>query len=522
MKDYSLSQVSEIYSRIQRFKIIRHNLTHPELKLFANQLQKFRYRLNELDKEEYWRQVFRSLNRIRFLLCSAPLTQRLLVSEIDQELVYLQSQQDQCRIVYPDHAGLFGQILSLLKHLPNTNLEKQFRQILDIRAQISGTAAILICAGRFIEKVEQSFSGQNIEITSAPMLKDAKYIFDLLFIVGPCPSIWYPEYVLTSPRATTMHIVKFSWLKEKKELADVFVAPMKSAMVKNVIGTEDEIEDDQLEPDLVLPDFDYSHIIQKATSVYERNKENHEFVEARICNLEGEKYVFLDLDSEVLVINPEDEESPIERKKVGDLGVNLYILLRTTGGGDYIVPIADRILAEKASALRSAQKGWKNKLRSIVAKEGVEAVASRLNQLGSRRANYSNLRNWMSYRSIKTEDISDFSAIVKLIDTGDSPDELWEKMRAISSAHSKAGFYIRELLLSSIKGTNFTGLIKKGIMQFNLPDEEAGNFTAFRITGLSKDRIQVSPADISIPFEEGTGQSFDVETFLLDSFGEDN
>ena len=91
----------------------------------------------------------------------------------------------------------------------------------------------------------------------------------------------------------------------------------------------------------------------------------------------------------------------------------MFLLLKTSGGGDYIVPLANRILGSEADKLRASQKGWKDRLRKLKNNNGTDWVINELRSLGCSIASPTNLRNWMSYRGIKTSQFSHFQAIMK-------------------------------------------------------------------------------------------------------------
>ncbi len=98
---------------------------------------------------------------------------------------------------------------------------------------------------------------------------------------------------------------------------------------------------------------------------------------------------------------------------------DMYILLRSAGGGDYVVPVADRLLGEHADELREMQQTWKARLRLLVKREGMDETVATLNRHGSRIASYQNIRNWMNDRSIATEDYEEFSAILEPVGLGE-------------------------------------------------------------------------------------------------------
>lgn len=500
MTSLSLSQASDIYSNKAEFKISHHDLENSALEEFDRDLHSFRNRLGLMEKEDFWIETLRPLISLRFLLFSCPLDKEFFVSIIKEENQRLKAILDNVNLLYPSYAGTIQRFIYLTEKLIDTNLELHLQTIIGLRNSAERPIGLLVKNNRNIDAIINRFRRLEIEVVNEYELKKAK-LFKTLIIVGPCPSKWYPAYVISSPRASIVHVVKYKWLKIQSKLSGAFIAPFSVQGDTLPVPSIDSDLSDSFDREAGLPEFDYAQIIKRTNKYYEQYKETDEFVEATICNLQDDKYVFLDVNSDVLTIDPEDESDPIDKLTVGEISVGLFILLRTSGGGDFIVSIADTILEDKSVELRFLQKSWKNKLRTLVASNGAEVVVNDLNQLGSKRANLSNLRNWMSYRTIKTEDYADFSAIINLIKLEENPQEVWEKMRVISSAHTSAGFQIRERLIRAIKITNYSELVKKGVMEFHLPEEDAGSFTAFRVVGLSNERINVSPSDIGVPYQ---------------------
>jgi hypothetical protein len=138
------------------------------------------------------------------------------------------------------------------------------------------------------------------------------------------------------------------------------------------------------------------------------------------------------------------------------------------------------------------QEHWKGLLRRAVSTKGLLAVSIELLDYESRRANETNVRNWMSSRSIRPQDDEDFRAIMRLIGLEGKEQEYQDAAEQIESAHKKAGFYIREQLLTQVEKANLKELHKRGFLDFELPEADGGSLTAFRIE-------HISPEIFSIP-----------------------
>src|SRR5207245_9573727 len=72
-----------------------------------------------------------------------------------------------------------------------------------------------------------------------------------------------------------------------------------------------------------------------------------ETVRARPFLLEGDRVVFLEAEEKAsaLILDLEEhDEDRLQRLAVDDIAEGMYVLLRSAGGGDYVVPVADTLL----------------------------------------------------------------------------------------------------------------------------------------------------------------------------------
>ena len=182
---------------------------------------------------------------------------------------------------------------------------------------------------------------------------------------------------------------------------------------------------------------------------------------AQLLVLEDDKGVFIEAggNAQVLVIDlNEMRDKRIKKISYSQIERDMYLLLRTAGGGDYVVPVADRLLKERAEELREMQQTWKARLRLLVRKEGMDKVVAALNEHGSTIASYQNVRNWMNDRSIATEAYQDFFAILKLVELEKDTPEYWKAMKEIRRAHTMAGHLIGKQLLAQVNKSDLAEL----------------------------------------------------------------
>ena len=92
-----------------------------------------------------------------------------------------------------------------------------------------------------------------------------------------------------------------------------------------------------------------------------------ETVPARLCHLSGNRAVFVAADdgaTSLIIDTSEMGHAVVRRAPADELEPGHYLLLRTAGGGDFIAPLADRILGDSAAKRRSEQAEWKERLIS--------------------------------------------------------------------------------------------------------------------------------------------------------------
>jgi hypothetical protein len=495
---YKCGKVVSIRWRVVKF---------PEMKAFATLLDKLVWALGESAKDDYWIRVIRDLKRFRFDCCAAPLSNEILQQYVTDLSLCLKGMIDPCKAMYPNASRQLSQLLTQLHILSTTNLGVLLGFLSELPDINHKEVALVIREPRLVLGVKLSLGPypkfKNLDIINQSILKEER-CYKRLVIIGP--SRWYEGFVFSAPRAANLLLVRYAWIKDQWKQEAAFMEPVRQRATKEqMLAFEDPGEDSTILPEELLPSaIDFQRIAGKAMSDYRDGGEGDEFINARVFVLEEGWAVFLEADETdtVLVIDFEsDEDKPVRRIKIGEVNIGMYVLLRTGGGGDYIVPVADKIMGEKAPIAREFQKEWKNLLREKVRKLGYERVIAQLEKLGSIRASRSNIHNWMYERGIKTEDIEDFRAIMRLVGLDKHTIYYWDMMKLIERAHLMAGMQIRRSLLEQVSKCDMGVLKRLGKMEFALPNEQSVSITAFQIKDISPDVIPVPHWHIGVPFE---------------------
>jgi hypothetical protein len=226
---------------------------------------------------------------------------------------------------------------------------------------------------------------------------------------------------------------------------------------------------------------------------------------ARLCHLSGNRAVFVPADdgaTSLIIDTSETGRASVRRVPTDELEGGYYLLLRTSGGGDFIAPLADRILGDLAAKRRSQQAEWKERLISKASERfgslGRRELSSRVSvELRSQQVSQprpANVHYWMSAKCISPRKLEDFEAIMTFAGLDERTQELWAAMDEIDRAHKRAGFLIRRMLLQKIADTSLEPLERDGEMVFDLGDQDGGTLSAFQITGIQEEKFEV-PAD---------------------------
>lgn len=506
MRLFTVDHTGKIYDISDSCRINSRSLCNRELEDLYKHYRSLRRSLRGSPEEDYWRGFFAPVRKYLFTVCAAPVPPNnpwvYDPSLADFLRDYIKEAEQAGAAVIDEARGLIERfeamsesggnpIAQLVEEYFEDASERKFTLLLKEKGLVKPT-----------QKALEGWGRRRLRMITPADLRGGE-CFDAIIAFGPVN--YFPEFVYSAPRAYEILVLYYDFFR--------FRLPPKSYFIKNATGQPDyevaqtwhEISE---ETALILPEIDWDRIKKEGLGAVpsERGPED---VEAKLFLLEGGKAVFVDVEegSKALVIDPyADEGQNIMREYTKDIKPGMFILLRTSGGGDYIVPLADRILGEdQATQVRELQRDWKQRLRSIVDTEGIQEVSSALLRRGSKLASEQNLRNWMSYRSIKTRERSDFSAVMDLVGLHEKTDEYWEALRAIDQAHRMAGQHIRKLLIEKARRLDMGELVRMGTIVFELQDKDSGSLTAFRVLDISSDTTMVAPHQISQPFEVGDG-----------------
>ena len=506
--------LSEIYTNSEECNIIRHGIDHDELYYISVVLKSLRNSLGTEAEEGYWRQTLGPIRRFLFAACSTPLPLDAIAALSGIDWNKLLHQVQLCQQLYPDWHTALSELVQKLKSL---NSDSPFLATLESLCVDNARVSVLVHISRMNQAVDTYFNSTNalqkVEIVSIRQLKEF-HICDKLIAIGPCK--WFPEHIFLSPHAREIHVLNFNWLHDQWNSSCTFFSDSESVKNKSVshcIGRLPEITNKKsqsvnnqdfanLQPLDLLPPTQTFRKEMLHIAGWEPSHSD-EFIAAKFCHLAGERAVFVSADDKAaqLIIDLSDNSKPfIGRVPINALEPEMYLLLRTAGGGDFIIPLADRILGSIAKTLRAQQAEWKYQLTSAAKKQFgdltgmalASAVSTYLSSSGVLKASPANVLYWMSSRSIRPQKKEDFIAILEYAGIQTKAEEFWEAMEEIGRAHRIAGHTIRKMLLQRISTISLEPLKRDGEMVFDLGEQDGGSISAFQI-------IKIQDGEFDIP-----------------------
>ena len=504
-----IKQINSLYRFSSKAEITVVEVTSEDVEQYCKLHNLFRHIAQENEGDPLIENFLRLSGAFRYRVLSAPLSlDNAVLLDGNSRHLLLERALELGRSygeLY-DATELFASTLDSLQSSSKNPMWHAIEQ--EIAAGTNKEIAFVIKPARLASAVQDELAsiGFQINVITENQLRQST-TYDALYFFGA--GRWYPGFGFSAPRAPKIRIVRYSLLNDGPPDEAAFVKPFKAAppnsiAIKAIPRPADYFG---VEPDEVLPKLDLTSILNHRVSHDDEwyHDQGSEPIEAIALLLDQELAVFVPASegaSEQVVDIREDAEKLLHRVPTVELQPGMAVLVRTEGGGDYIVAAADSIMSNEAEDLRHRQRDWKRQLREVVADLGYAGTVANLMVSGSRIASPQNVRNWMSFRSIRTQHKEDFEAIFRIIGAEDSVDQEWKAMGVIDAAHRHAGRLIRRRLLEQVKSTDLSALQRDGRQDFALPGEVGGgSLTAARIIAISSEILEVHPSRIHQLFE---------------------
>jgi hypothetical protein len=516
----SIPFANRIYRDASQCEIIRKSVDHASLADLSKSIRWLVQSVGEEVDDEFWRRTLTPIRRTAFALCSTPIPFAQLAAAIGTDWNQLERLIKQSKSLYPDFYELLHRVWRELTQLLLEDSTPLIEPLEDFIQQQT-TISVVLRNPRMNRMVVDYFARNRIlrkaKVVSVSQLRGPHHS-TALAVIGPCS--WFPEYVFSAPRATIIQVVSYRWIRDEWRPGPRFLheaeshkparqthrlGAMPTIRIENV-GDVPTLED--LSPAEILPPvpvFSGDRFAHSPTT----SPDNEDIVPARLCHLGGNHAVFVAADDSAssLIIDASDAEHvTVRRVPVDDLEQGMYLLLRTAGGGDFIAPLADRLLGESAVKRRSQQAEWKELLsRRAIERFGLmnrrdlsSLVCSHLQSQGLPNLRSANIHYWMSSKCIRPRKSEHFAAILTFAGLKERVEEIGSAMMEIDRSHRKAGHLIRQMLLQKIAGASLETLERDGQMDFELADQNGGSLSAFQVVDVPSQKYDIASDRIGV------------------------
>lgn len=449
------------------------------------------------DKEDQiWLEIRRILRRVRSAISATPLPFRHIDLGLARALHDVSPAVARAAAQYSeDPVSMLNHLVVLLERLANSSENPLGERVIALGSGVAGAGLLLPISRhkeavvRFIRSVG-ALSGMNV--TTPKELADRSRPYTELLVVGSMQWYRHHRHVVASPRAHKVHLLRWDWMRDSLPEMTLFADSRLGRVAHASPPPTPEGNRTFLEGADLVPRIDWAALSNRFSEIPVTGAE--ELVDARVLMLTDDRAVAVSgARGTVHVVEPELEgPKRIRESEVDELEVGDFVLLRSQGGGDLVVEVANQLLGSSAESLRVIQREWKTALRNRVAESTLTSAAAKLRQFGAQRASAQNLRNWMSYRSLKTADFGDFAGIMRFLGREADAERFWTAMSKLDNAHRRAGHTIRNMLIKLVTNADLTLLEAEGTMQFKLPARGGGSLTAFRVEAIAPDLLRVS------------------------------
>lgn len=448
---------------------------------------------------EFWRPLWKTLYDAQTYILGSPLPPESWSHIHDVDFDHLETSVQRVGALFAGEEKLLQETIASLRQILDLGTDLPAISVITEHAS-NGAFALLLSSPFLVRDTRARFS-THPDLAKSPVLTISalrnSHVELPLVVLGP--PAYFPDWVFAAPRARLIRLVTYNCVNFEIEFRPSFDF-MESRfhqrfpqVVHRVLAGPDTSETEKLDArDLILPAESY---LPAVTS----HREGDEEVDSVLLILEDDLGIWIEREGRPLAIIV-DDEIYVRRVPAFQLEPGMFLLVRLDDDDDYIAEVANSILGDQAEPLRTLQGAWKIVLRGKVSTSDVLSVSIALLDLGSQIANETNLRNWMSPRSIRTQRRVDFDAIMQFIGWTERAEQVWSAMEEIDRAHRKAGRLVRRQLLEQVERLDPALLESRGRMEFSVPGV-GGNLTALRINQISPSIAAVPLSELGKPFE---------------------
>lgn len=491
----TMRDVAPLYDIAQRVTIDRVCVEDPAFGAFSFAVRDFHARLGDDADDPYWQPVVARLKRVRWALATVPLPFKHPAFSLQESAAFVEKLVRRCRQVFPTHASVAADVAAQLADLSGREDDPLGNAIAAL-CERQASVALILHDGRHAVEVEEHLARKAVKATVlVPVRLATTLVYDHVIVVGP--SSWFPQSVFSAPKAPRIHLVQFDWLADPLLTTAVFSSSSGQARLGATLSLPAyngrPLHGDVLNPTELLPVTDWAAISSR-TGARAEDVGHQDMVPAYLLLLASQQAIYVEADDGSRAYVAElGATRDLHQVPTRSITAGAYFVSRVGGEGDYIPAIADSFLGMDAERLRAAQDGWKEPLRQLIESSGIEVVVRRLKAAGSRRANPGNVRRWSSRSSIRTDDPTDFNAIMQLIRLEGDASQLWKDMERIDKAHLRAGQHVRTLLNRELLRGDTAELETRGWQDYDVKAIKGeGALRVARVEARAPDTVRIS------------------------------
>ncbi len=445
----------------------------------------------EIDTE-FWHPVIGDIRRFIFLSLVLPLPHDHPFLKFTGTSI---STLNRGTLAYPSISADFLSIYDLCGQLQKSSSNPLLEEITNI---IQPSHAILVVPrSNWVAPLEEYFQTIHypLKVDSQSTVNRNNTIWNNMVICGPVGA--YDESIYTVRRADTISWLTFSWKPLRFTSKVEFIDYSHLGTTLQAISSHGA----QSVPKRGFPDLTMHELYSEENQPSAHREDS---VPARSVWLadEGLIYVNANLRARSWILDTVSMPPRARQVLSDDLMPGQFLIVRTHGGGDLIVPVADSILGPDHVFLRKNLALWKQTMAHFISENGLSQTAALLQSNGaSRLATPNNLKYWISPLSIAPSSKLDFKALLKPLGLDSRSDNWWRESRRIKSAHMAAGSRIRKWLLeqaSTLTDRDF----RDGRIELKMPEEKIASAAAIEIEHVSTTIVNI-PGHLIGVYQEG-------------------
>lgn len=504
MRYVPFAQAASYFDVAGKARLNWRSLEHPAVERFSQSVFRLSRLMTLQDDDTGWRQFLYPARRARNMLTTVPLPYNSAVLGLAELMGELDTRLPMLRVYAGEEAAVLGQeAVEVGKELAGLDYSPILDLILELaRDPKIGSNGLLLPMGEFLQSVRYHLEGRlganqtAVNVLTRHDLAETE-VFERLIVIGPL--YWYHdhEFVFTSPRARRIEVVEWAWYHERALTATVLAGSSG--------GPQLQVVPPPARPGFLITEGEERREVDwRSVSQELAGRAEAEFAEpviarpvllaggfAALFPEEGERHVWM-LDPYA------PREHRVVRVDVADLEPGHVVILRTSGGGDLIVPLADEILGAEARRLRDLQHMWKAELAKWVRGQGgLSRAAEELERMGSPRPHPQNLQNWLGERSLRPDDFEDWRPLMRAAALEDRTMEIWLAMGKIGSAHRSAGRSLAQRLREMADTADLDQLQTTGSQVFS--QLHGGSLTAFRVENFAPVTVRCTTSRLMTP-----------------------